>query len=107
MDNLTLPSAAVLGFAGYALWETHRQYQMCVPSMMELRDTPSGDIRARQALLDGDVTVGTIVGLSAVLAGAVTKDWRTPLLMIAGFLVISGLHHMVLHEPTVGRVWGE
>lgn len=101
MKENTVVSVALVGFA---LWETANAYGQFAPSLSDMREAKGFDVCSRQQLLDCDVMVGGIAFMAGGLASWLSRSWLPLLVTIAGFLWISGYHHLVLRGPTTDEL---
>lgn len=105
MASIPLTSdTAVVALLGFAIWETHKAYRECAPSLPNLRICqPNSDeyFTYRQQLVDSDVTVG-LVAIGAGLAAAwMTRRWEPLILVMATLGAIGWYHHSILGSTPV------
>lgn len=89
-------AAAVVGAAGYQLWEA---WGKNAPSLAECRaaspESPD-HLAVRQRLMDADLTVGSLALIIGVTFAVLSRDLTVLLIMILVFGTLSVWHHQVL-----------
>src|SRR5690348_6774045 len=97
MDT-TVKNMAVVGLIGFAVWECRKAYTDMAPSLHELRTATSlGSVtRYRQALLDTDICIGSVVVLAGIAASVLMRSVIPIALLFGTFGILSVYHHLVL-----------
>lgn len=85
--------AMVIGTAAFSLWEA---WGRNAPALSDCREAEPDDISTRQALLDADITVGTMALVIGVSFAFLTRDETALLIMLVIFGSLSFLHHWTL-----------
>ena len=104
MTNVWEPTPIIIAsVASIATFEIWKSYERNAPTLAELRSTIPGSemhLSMRQALLDADLTIGT---LALVVAGVFTIQTHDPsmLLLIAAVIGILSLwRHSILNAES-------
>ena len=100
MADKLMEDALVIGLVGFGVWELHRAYGHCAPSVMALRSCDPDDTMARQSLMDADIHIGGLALMGGAFASLLLKTWWPLLIVGAAFLYTSWCHHDTLRGPT-------
>lgn len=92
----TFDIGAGVAVGGLAVWELHKAYRDMAPSLPDLRNAVDSPIHTN-ALMDADISVGSISFLAGASVSILTKRWEPMILVLLAFVVTSLYYHMVLN----------
>jgi hypothetical protein len=102
--NTRTELGVALSLAGFGVYELYKCYRDVAPDLDTLRNAPAHDTYTRQGLRDADVMLG---GLAVLAGGAASVLSRSPwplLIVAAGFVWVSGYHHVIAGGATVPQI---
>lgn len=93
----TFDVSAGVAIGGLAVWELHKAYREMAPSLADLRGSSPDSLLHRNAVLDADISVGSISALAGASVSILTHKWEPLALVLTAFAVTSLYYHMVLN----------